>query len=367
MPPRREPLRWHRPRTALRTALLCVVLLLLMPATMASAATITSLVGDEDNFGYGGTDTPACAFFDNASGPDIVDGSKVFDFADVDGTDPGPWTHTFDLTAFTPTSATLQVGEFFSDSPDLSTITIDGATQPFLTNGPSMCDTPVVQTFSVPLSDLADGRVDVVFHQNGDAIALDYAKLVIDGTLDDTPPSIAISSPVDGARYAKGQAVGASYSCDDADGASDVATCDGPVASGAAIDTSTAGVHQFTVNATDKAGNKSSKTVTYTVTATPRPRIAVEGVRGSGRRCTQSNYRIRIRATGQGVTSVRVSVDGRTIATSSRGGRFTALVRASALRRGRHRLVVVARGAGGRTTRAVVFTRCAPPKPTFTG
>ena len=41
--------------------------------------------------------------------------------------------------------------------------------------------------------------------------------------------------------------------------------------SGAAIDTSTAGAHSFTVTAADKAGNKASKTVTYTVALLPPP------------------------------------------------------------------------------------------------
>jgi hypothetical protein len=44
-----------------------------------------------------------------------------------------------------------------------------------------------------------------------------------------------------------------------------VATCTGPVPSGRALDASTVGMHQFTVNAVDNVGNKSTKTVTYFV------------------------------------------------------------------------------------------------------
>ncbi|MCW2986416.1 MAG: Kelch repeat-containing protein [Conexibacter sp.] len=67
--------------------------------------------------------------------------------------------------------------------------------------------------------------------------------------------------------YAQGQTVNASYSC--ADGGSGVATCTGTVAGGSPIDTAAAGAHTFAVTATDKQGNASTSSVSYTVTATP--------------------------------------------------------------------------------------------------
>jgi hypothetical protein len=82
---------------------------------------------------------------------------------------------------------------------------------------------------------------------------------------DTSAPAITITSPAGGAQYAQHQVVNASYSCTDPDGAADVATCAGPVASGSAIDTSTVGSHAFAVNASDHAGNKSARTVNYTV------------------------------------------------------------------------------------------------------
>ena len=82
--------------------------------------------------------------------------------------------------------------------------------------------------------------------------------------VDKKAPSITLSQPA-AATYRLNQAVAASYSC--SDGGSGVASCAGPVASGANIDTSTAGTRTFTVTATDNVGNASSQSVTYTVVA----------------------------------------------------------------------------------------------------
>ena len=86
---------------------------------------------------------------------------------------------------------------------------------------------------------------------------------------DSTPPDITITTPADGATYPVGAAVTADYDCTDAE--SGVATCDGDVASGAAIDTSVVGSDTFTVDASDVAGNTSSLTHTYTVVDTTAP------------------------------------------------------------------------------------------------
>jgi hypothetical protein len=81
--------------------------------------------------------------------------------------------------------------------------------------------------------------------------------------VDKKAPAIAVTSPAASAAYPLGAAVMAGYSC--ADGGSGVATCAGPVASGAAIDTQSAGTKTFTVHATDGAGNASATSVTYQV------------------------------------------------------------------------------------------------------
>ena len=73
------------------------------------------------------------------------------------------------------------------------------------------------------------------------------------------PPSAFVSTPADGASYARGQTVLASYSCSaGGDGGTlkaGTAGCSGSVAAGAAIDTSSAGAHTFEVIASDTDGN----------------------------------------------------------------------------------------------------------------
>lgn len=76
---------------------------------------------------------------------------------------------------------------------------------------------------------------------------------------------IEILSPREGARYEVGEAVEADYSCRVAGGGSQIASCEGTVASGSMIDTSSAGTRRFTVNAEDDRGRRARKTVTYVV------------------------------------------------------------------------------------------------------
>jgi hypothetical protein len=94
---------------------------------------------------------------------------------------------------------------------------------------------------------------------------------VIDALL----PQISIGTPADGATFVQGQPVKAAYSCQDEFNGSGVASCTGPVAPGAVVDTSAPGPHSFTVTATDTAGNTATRTSTYTVTPAAAAQINV--------------------------------------------------------------------------------------------
>ena len=83
---------------------------------------------------------------------------------------------------------------------------------------------------------------------------------------DTTPPTATIGLPADGSRYTLGDASFASFVCDDGAG-SGVVSCTGTVPNGAAIDTATLGVHAFSVEAIDAAGNSFTATATYEVVA----------------------------------------------------------------------------------------------------
>ncbi len=80
-------------------------------------------------------------------------------------------------------------------------------------------------------------------------------------------PSVTIMRPTNGATYAQGSKVTASYAC--AVTGSTISSCSGTVSSGARISTSTPGSHSFTVTATTVDDVQATKTVTYSVLATP--------------------------------------------------------------------------------------------------
>jgi hypothetical protein len=80
-------------------------------------------------------------------------------------------------------------------------------------------------------------------------------------------PVITITSPGDGAHYARDGAVGAAYGC--AVAGSAITACTGSLANGAALDTHTLGAHSFTVNAASSDGITATQTVTYTVVIPP--------------------------------------------------------------------------------------------------
>ena len=95
-------------------------------------------------------------------------------------------------------------------------------------------------------------------------------------------PVVSISSPASGAIYTRGQPIDAAYDCREGAFGPGLASCAGPVAAGMPVDTSTAGVHRFTVSAVSNDGQRANTTVTYTVAAPavvrPDNRFAITGL-----------------------------------------------------------------------------------------
>ena len=84
-------------------------------------------------------------------------------------------------------------------------------------------------------------------------------------------PKLAVSGVTDGTTYAAGDAPTLTYGCTDR-GGSNLDACTGSVASGATVPM-TPGAHTLTVAATDRAGNSTTRTIAYSVTAAPQPPV----------------------------------------------------------------------------------------------
>ena len=137
--------------------------------------------------------------------------------------------------------------------------------------------------------------------------------------------------------------------------------------------TTAAGTHHWVASYSGDANNEpvsgacNDADENVVVTARP-PRITTGDVPGSGGgRCTESNFTLRVNARAAGLRGVKVTLDGKTIATSKRA-KFKVRVKAKARKFGRHVIRIVARGAGGRTVRVLEFRRCGrPQQPRFVG
>ena len=87
---------------------------------------------------------------------------------------------------------------------------------------------------------------------------------------DADPPVVDQVSLADGASYAVGQAVTVDFGCTDRGGSS-LETCGGDLRPGGRLDTSTPGSRTLHLTATDGAGNTTTVTRRYTVTAAYQP------------------------------------------------------------------------------------------------
>ncbi len=98
----------------------------------------------------------------------------------------------------------------------------------------------------------------------GSATTFSATKTVV---LDRTAPVIHIMMPLDGNNYGQYEKVKASWSASDSVSGLNFTT--GTVANGFNIDTQNTGMHEFKVQATDKAGNVGTVTCRYNVQARP--------------------------------------------------------------------------------------------------
>ena len=147
------------------------------------------------------------------------------------------------------------------DGPSSVALTPDG-TSAYVTNS-FVTGAGGVSQYDVGAAGALAPKATPTVSSGGEPIAIAIASGPPPG-----PPSALISTPPDGATYASGSVVTASYSC--APGANGgvlkpgAAGCSGPVPNGSQIDTSTIGAHAFAVTATDADGRTATTTTHYT-------------------------------------------------------------------------------------------------------
>jgi hypothetical protein len=88
-------------------------------------------------------------------------------------------------------------------------------------------------------------------------------------------PTIGLAIPENGAVYVPGQRAASQFRCDEGAGGPGIASCvdQGGHGSGSPIDTSSPGMHSFTVTARSGDGQTASSSVTYRVAAPPAIRL----------------------------------------------------------------------------------------------
>ena len=189
-----------------------------------------------------------------------------------------------------------------------ATISVDGsAYEPY--EGPIVLETSGVHVIAARAPDGSTSRLEIIIEPPD---------------VDD--PTITITTPADGATYARGQNVEADYTCADQAGGSGVASCVGTVADGAAIDTGTLGAKTFSVTATDNAGNDQTVSVSYTVADRTDPTATItapaDGAQIPRNASVLADYACADEAGGSGLDScVGTVADGAAINTATLGAK----------------------------------------------
>ncbi|WP_205695643.1 glycine-rich protein [Conexibacter sp. SYSU D00693] len=142
--------------------------------------------------------------------------------------------------------------------------------------------------------------------------------------VDATDPTASITTPADGATYARGATVEADFACADEQGGSGLTSCVGTVADGQPIDTSSLGTKQFSVTATDDAGNTRTVTAVYLVADETKPAVSIttpaDGATYAQGATVEADFACADEQGGSGLKScVGTVADGQPIDTSSLG------------------------------------------------
>jgi hypothetical protein len=139
-------------------------------------------------------------------------------------------------------------------------ITID--TSVTAAQGGSVTLAPGSPFYAVRANTSAVGAVNVSCEPADDTQRANATLTVPVGAPDTSPPSITFIEPNESSVYGFGEEIAAAYTCSDQ---STPVTCEGTVPNGEPLDTTSSGVHEFAVTATDSLGNTATETIEYVV------------------------------------------------------------------------------------------------------
>jgi hypothetical protein len=188
--------------------------------------------------------------------------------------DPVPVAPTISPASKPPNPTTQRTADFtFSVSDAVAAVQckLDGA--PY-----SLCTSPTDQQFGS--SALLSGTH--TFTVQATDAAGSTATDSYTWTVNVPNPAISVATPANGAIFTQNQTVTASYTCTPAANTM-LTNCQGLVASGTPIDTSTVGPHAFQVTAIDADGGTATSSTSYTVLAGPRPSLTLSSPAANAR------------------------------------------------------------------------------------
>ncbi len=161
------------------------------------------------------------------------------------------------LTVFSPLGATYTQAQVVNASYSCT----EGAGGP----GLASCTGPVPNGSPIDTSTLGPHTFTVTAtSQDGLTGTATTNYTVVRTTIE--PPSVTIKEPRPNQKFKRKQTVHVNYSCKDTHNGPGIASCVGTVPNGGLLNTSTRGRHAFTVTATSKDGQSSTKTIYYLVT-----------------------------------------------------------------------------------------------------